>query len=302
MNDKRFDRIYRKVPEPQRERLRRFRRAHPRQTRVIDGVVWEYHDAGEGDRPLLLLSGGTRGSDTSFRLVEAFERHTRVIAVGWPRITDVDPMLDGLVELMRQLGAPVFDVLGASVGGLVAQALLRRHPESIGRVVLSNTGCNEPRAQADLITERLEFASGKLALVPNFALQRLVAAQMQRLATYFPGTETAFWQAFFTERSQLDDKEDLLAFFHLLRRFTEIELPPLTEDQVPAAMLLLQSDDDVAMTPPLRAALRKRYPQAENHTFHQAGHMASLTHGAAYERVVLEFLTRPLIADESAEQ
>jgi len=58
----------------------------------------------------------------------------------------------------------------------------------------------------------------------------------------------------------------------------------------PGRIRLLDVDDDPGVRPPMRAALRALYPQAQVHTFHGAGHTPFLSQPDEYFAVVSAFL------------
>ena len=58
----------------------------------------------------------------------------------------------------------------------------------------------------------------------------------------------------------------------------------------PGMILILESDQDEAYSPPLRAETRAVYPQARVHTFHAAGHTAIMTETDEYIEIIGEFL------------
>jgi pimeloyl-ACP methyl ester carboxylesterase len=58
----------------------------------------------------------------------------------------------------------------------------------------------------------------------------------------------------------------------------------------PGKVLILQSDDDPATKPGMRMALRNLYPQAQVHTFHQAGHTPFLSQPDEFYPLVRTFL------------
>jgi maspardin len=58
-------------------------------------------------------------------------------------------------------------------------------------------------------------------------------------------------------------------------------------------VLILQSDDDPATEPEMRGALRNLYPQAQVHTFHQAGHTPFLSQPDVFYPLVRTFLHQP---------
>jgi pimeloyl-ACP methyl ester carboxylesterase len=105
-------------------------------------MYYEVHGAG---RPLVLLHGGLLTIDLSFgALLPALSKDRQVIAVelqGHGHTADTDRELtpehlaDDVIALLDHLGIDRADVLGFSLGGLVALELAIRHPTRVGHLV-----------------------------------------------------------------------------------------------------------------------------------------------------------------------
>jgi pimeloyl-ACP methyl ester carboxylesterase len=85
-------------------------------------------------------------------------------------------------------------------------------------------------------------------------------------------------------------KEDILRLWrcaidlHQNYRFTRNDLVLW-----PGRVLILESDDDPAISAPVREALKALYPQAQVYTFHKAGHTPILSKREEYMAVVKNF-------------
>ena len=114
----------------------------------VNGLRLYYEVHGQG-RPLVLLHGGLQTIDLSFRdLIPLLAGSHRIIGVemqGHGRTADVEreptypDMADDVVALLDHLGLERADVLGFSLGGIVALQLGMRHPERVDRLVLAAT-------------------------------------------------------------------------------------------------------------------------------------------------------------------
>lgn len=110
----------------------------------VNGLQLYYEEHGSG-RPLVLLHGGMLTIDLTFReLIPLLARAHRLIAVelqGHGRTADVEReptypnLADDVVALLDHLGLERADVLGFSLGGLVALELGMRHPGRVDRLV-----------------------------------------------------------------------------------------------------------------------------------------------------------------------
>ncbi|MCB0918456.1 MAG: alpha/beta hydrolase [Actinobacteria bacterium] len=114
----------------------------------IAGTTIAWAELGEG-RPLLLLNGtGSPMSQWDPKWLAALADQRRVIVFDYPglgvsgaapkRIT-FPRLANWTAQLLRQLGLSRVDVFGWSMGGFVAQNLVRRHPELVGRLILAGT-------------------------------------------------------------------------------------------------------------------------------------------------------------------
>ncbi|MDY6960233.1 MAG: hypothetical protein SVK08_13865, partial [Halobacteriota archaeon] len=61
-------------------------------------------------------------------------------------------------------------------------------------------------------------------------------------------------------------------------------------DDWPGKILIMESDDDPGFKEPVREALKTLYPQAEVHTFHNAGHTPGYTDPGEYISILRGFL------------
>lgn len=114
----------------------------------VNGLELYYEEHGSG-RPLVLLHGGLHTIDLSFgALIPLLAPSYRLIAVelqGQGRTADVDReptyanLADDVAALLEHLGIDRADVLGFSLGGLVAIELALRHPDRVDRLVPAAT-------------------------------------------------------------------------------------------------------------------------------------------------------------------
>ena len=110
----------------------------------VNGLSLYYEEHGSGE-PLILLHGGIGASEMFAAILDDLAGARRVIAVdlqGHGHTADVDRplraelMADDIAALIEHLGLAQADVLGYSMGGLVALRLAIQHPERVRRLVL----------------------------------------------------------------------------------------------------------------------------------------------------------------------
>lgn len=114
----------------------------------VNGLSLYYEVHGSG-RPLVLLHGGLLTIDLNFGpMIPALARSHKVIAVelqGHGHTADIDREMtlenfaDDIATLLGQFGIDQADFFGYSLGGCVSMALLTRHPDLVGKLVLAST-------------------------------------------------------------------------------------------------------------------------------------------------------------------
>jgi pimeloyl-ACP methyl ester carboxylesterase len=269
----------------QQERLKAFRADYPNKSLTVAGVEWQYRICGAGARTLLLLPGGELVNDMGFDLVAALAPRFRIIYPAYPRVTSLDSLADGVAAILDRENIARVCVLGASFGGAVAQSMIRRHPERIERLVLSNTGV----PLAYLVRGR-KIANAVLSSIPWPLLRVLLAKSIIKLLGA-PAAELPFWRGYGKELFATHlTKADVMANlriqyeYHLRYRFTPLDLAAW-----PGKIFVMESDNDI-FNAERRQALRDTYPQAPVYTFHGAGHGPAFSRPVEYLAVLDRFL------------
>lgn len=113
-------------------------------------------ETGPSDAPALLLihGWGDNGVVMFHRMIPDLAHHRRVIVVDnrntgktddIRRTYTISEAADDLAGVLAVLGATEVDVLGFSMGGMIAQELVRRHPGLVRRLILTATAASAPR-------------------------------------------------------------------------------------------------------------------------------------------------------------
>jgi pimeloyl-ACP methyl ester carboxylesterase len=201
----------------------------------LDVVVSE---AGVGGRPLLLLHGLTgakedfrdavdRLADEGFWVVAPDQRGHG--ATGGPddeSAYTLDRFAADAVELVEALGWERTDVLGHSLGGMIAQVLVLDRPDLVGRLVLMDTAPGEVAGMdVEIMQLGVELcrAEGMAAVLAVMKMGdgALDTPAHQRLLAEVPGLEewedrkfldssAAMWSAMVTALIEPDDRTERL--------------------------------------------------------------------------------------------
>lgn len=115
------------------------------QNTIVNGRRLSYLDVGEGQDAVLLLHGLAGSWHWWMENLPALSESHRVIAVDLPGFgdseaavsQDTDSVVDGLVSLCDELELGVIDVVGHSLGTLLACELAAREPVRVRRLALT---------------------------------------------------------------------------------------------------------------------------------------------------------------------
>ncbi len=278
-----FDEIYAQVPAEQRDALRQFREAHPEQTTLQHGTTWRYVVSGDPEAPaLLLLVGGLREADAAHANISMLDDAFRVITPSYPALSTMDELADGIAHILQEAGIATAHVLAGSFGGMLGQVFIRRHPERVGKVILSTTAVLDETTVANY-----RQALALIEPLPDDQVAEM-AKQMMFVTMQPPTEQHEFYRAYLDELySYRVDKRGIMSLYQALIDFSA---HPAISRAWDGDLLILDSDDDGTFDETIRERVRNLYPNAQTYTFHNAGHSPATTQRELYFDVVKRFL------------
>jgi len=266
------------------ERLQQFRSRYPNKTLTVAGMTWNYRIAGDGPRALLFLPGGL-GNDLAFDLAEGLRSRFRVVYPATPAVHGLSDALDGLAAILAAEQIDRVTILGASSGGAVAQCFVRRYPDRVERLILSNTGVPTGHRVGGR-----DKVNSLLGILPWPLLRGPLARSILKLLNP-PPADRPFWRVYakdlFTHGLT---KAEVLSNLRIQLAYQR--QPPFRPDDLaawPGKVFIIESDNDI-FNPARRKAFLETYPQAPVYTFQGGGHMPFVTRAAEYLEVLERFL------------
>jgi poly(3-hydroxyalkanoate) depolymerase len=256
----------------------------------VDGVRLRTSVRGSGS-PLLLITG----LGASLDLAEPFERELvkrghQVVSFDAPGVGESTPYLlprrmrgvaRTVAEMAAALGYDRTDVLGVSLGGVVAQQLARQSPDQVRRLILAATGPGlggvpgSPRVLLALATPRRYYQ-------PDY-YRRIAARIYGGLARTDPDALLRGSLARFLEPPSL---RGYLGQLYAITGWTSV--PWL--HKLPQPTLVLNGDDDPIVPLVNGRILAKRIHKARLHVVRGGGHLFLLERSAETADLVAEFL------------
>lgn len=282
MNDKHFG----SVPREQYEVLLTFKATHPVKSLQVGGETWNYLMSGQGPKTLVILVGGSRMAEMAFKLISAFEREYRVIVPTYPDILELKLLEEGIAAILDSEGAKQVSMIGASFGGMIAQGFVRRYPERVEKLILSNTAGNFSPEYA----QKLEQGLKMIRWLPMWLMRSKSRRQFIRHSAAFPPEEKAFWEAVLM--SIVDDmtKSSLKSQFACMRDIHNRHFTSEDLRQWNGSILVIESNSDPSFDEGMRRSMHVLYPHAHFLNLPDAGHIPMITDWKTYRYAIQEFL------------
>ncbi len=255
-----------------------------------------YEEQGRGE-PVVLIGGGSSTAEVWGYQVPALAARNRVITPdnrgsGRTRVEDDDGVrtparfAGDVLALLDALALERAHLVGASMGGMIAQEFALRHPDRTASLVIAcSSFCVPPAVAAGEEVSRAWFSGSAEGASPEqvrAAVEVLVHPETrekrkERLDFYLS-----------TKVRHPHSAEELvrraigLASFDVHDRLAELRVPTL----------VLAGSHDVLMPPENARLLARRIQAAEIQTIDEAGHMFFIEQPDASNRLLLDFLGR----------
>ena len=247
-------------------------------------IAWE--ERGDG-APLLLIQGLGYGRWSWAPIVPALAEHYRVLWFDNRGIGDSDRpegpytaklMAADALQVLDEAGIERAHVLGASLGGMIAQELAAGSPERVDKLVLC---CTTPGGAATVpmpeVTVRLFAEAATLA--PEVALRRFVENALA------PDASAELIQKLFDLRvANPPDPVGWQAQAAAGLGFAGID------GAISAPTLIVTGTEDNVVDPRNSDVLAERIPGAEVRRIENAGHLFFWEQPAAFVGIISEFL------------
>ncbi len=247
-------------------------------------------DSEAGERCVVLLHGYLESLLVWEEFVPLLYKHVRVVTLDLPghgisevrgEVHTMDFLADTVADGLRTLGIARCTVVGHSMGGYVALALLERHPDMLdGIVLLSST----PNADTP---EKAENRRREIALVR--AGKKDALARVAPAAGFAPDNRRRMQDAVedLEEQVFITEDEGIVALLGgMIERPDRNEL--LRRSSVPQLFVFGRHDGYIAVE--TAEALAASHPQARVVWLENSGHMGFLEEPEACALALLEFV------------
>jgi pimeloyl-ACP methyl ester carboxylesterase len=262
---------------------------------LVHGEKLYYEEHGEHEGAPLVLAMGMGGSCRGWLPLQVpdLSRHRRTLIFDYPGVGKSEgneapfstaDLAQTLVGLLDALEIPRVSLLGAFMGGMVAQELALGHPDRIERLVLVGTYARPDAKRRMLLTHWRDLAR------QGTPVEMLVRDRL-------------LWTAQDATIEQTDLIEQMIAFFKrdgaplsadLFARQCEACLAHDTLDRlhdIPHPTLVACGRNDALTPPAFHRQLADEIPNARLVTFAHGAHLVMVESAEAFNGAVVEFVS-----------
>jgi pimeloyl-ACP methyl ester carboxylesterase len=249
----------------------------------------------ESEKTLVYLVGGTGFSVAWFKHIQLMEHEYRILTLEYPvGIEQMEKLADHIMSLIKELGIQKPVLIGASLGGMLAQVIARRYAGSIFGICLYST-CSLSETSINGLKKQYRsygILLPVMKVIPYNWIRKLLINVSRKKIGAQNGTdeEKAWLDEFFTWVYQSYTKE---LDIHMTTLMADVpNLTPVTQQEYAAfdekSLLILPLNDE-AFPKEAQQDLMDMMPRA-NVIRLNGGHVATLYKVEEYVNATKQFL------------
>ncbi len=229
---------------------------------------------------MLLLHGMGGGYDIWWQQIEALRQHYRVISATYPPVHSLAGLSRGITAILNQERVTRFNVVGSSLGGILAQYLVAEQPGRIQKAVFANT-----LPPNDILAKKTKISGRLLPFLPEWMVMRNLRKTTAK-AIYPASGNSELVAAYMMEQSHgMMRKAQFVARFHCVLDYFQ----PPDQKASNVEILIIEADNDPLVEKTLREMLKTTYPFATVKTLQGVGHFPYLNRAEKYTKILEEF-------------
>ena len=226
-----------------------------------DDVEWKYLRTGNGKKTILFLHGMSGTYDIWWQEINHFRNDYRIISLTYPAVNSLKKMGKAVIEILDKEKVKETIVVGSSLGGYFTQYLVSTYPKRIEKAVFGNTF-----PVNDLIKNENKSKEWLFRTAPEWLVMSVMRKGLHKDILPAANNSKVLEALMIEQFSGRMSKAQFIARYEcVIDKFNKKETPGIPK-------LIIESDNDPLVKPPLQKKLFDEYPEAKVVTFHHAGH------------------------------
>lgn len=248
---------------------------------TVNDITWNYLATGKGEKTILFLHGMGGAYDIWFQQIEALKGQYRIISPTYPIVNSVDEIALAITKILEKEYIVTVNIVGSSLGGVIAQHFTATYPEKVEKVILGNTF-----PPNDIFKKENETKMKVASYLPEWLLMKMFRENLTKVIIPTSGN-SELTKAYLLEQDYgLMSKQQFLARSNCV--MNKFEAPDFATLNIP--VMVIDADNDPLINADMQGKLYKTYPTAQIHTFSGKGHFPYLNTPKQYTMYIKNFL------------
>ncbi len=243
---------------------------------------------------ILFLTGGSGVSEPFFEYMDYFSKGYKVISLDYPACQTLTELTELIIAIIKAENIKTINILGQSMGGMVAQVLMYRHPEVIKKVILSHTTTSsaEHRNSNNQEIKRKEKDIRLISKFPQFLLRKATKYRMKKVIKENNLINFEFWNTLFLQGVGKRNKNELISPLYLMIDFVKSYCFTVASFKNMAhKVLIIDSKADKSFTTAEKVAVCNIFPKAKEIHFEDKPHLGLIAYPDEYIDLIESFIS-----------
>jgi pimeloyl-ACP methyl ester carboxylesterase len=255
----------------------------------VNGINIYYETQGLGEPLILIMGFSGRGSDWKFQTAE-FKKRYRVITLDNRGVGKSDKpqgryttkiMADDVIGLMDYLKIKKAHILGASMGGMIAQEIAINYPERVIKLILACTYAYHDKESSGMTQDMEEAIKLPIRVTTSRVIDLAMSKFLLRIS-FLPLMKIRFRFMGELEARGLEGQRDACLGHNALERLSQINAPTL----------VIVGTKDKVLKPSSSEVIARKVPKARLVKAENGSHVFSMEMRGIFNKEVLNFLNR----------
>lgn len=248
----------------------------------VFGKTIRYSLGGTGEKIIVILPGTTGRSMNYFKYLLALRESATIIAINYPIVSQLSELTEQIRMVIKNETASKVTLFGHSLGGIVAQEIMREAPELVEKMILVNTYGRTADIPAHVLKGHKEGNDKLIKTFRSFAFGFLRKGFARRITAGIDRVEVAhkdFWKKYYAEIFNHTTPDEMKSHYGLMASYwANQEMHTPNANGWDGKVIVIESEIDSASKVPEKEALKKLYPACQLEVLEGSSNMFIVRH------------------------
>lgn len=239
---------------------------------TVFGKEIPYCIGGQGDKVVVILPGTTGRAMNYFKYLHRLSEEAVVIGINYPIVETIGKIGEMVRAVIENETAQKVILVGHSLGGIIAQEIVKEAPGLVDSMVLINTYGRDGEVPSNVLKGHKESNEKLVKTFRSFTFGFMRKGFAKRITGGIDMVEVShkpFWKAYYEEIFNQTSSDDMKSNYGLMVDFWSREATAVTSAATDTSMawdgraVIVEAEIDLEKKVPEKEALIRLYPNGE---------------------------------------